>query len=404
MSRVRVYLQTFDDDGVYTGTWSEITNDVREAGVSAITQSLDMTEFDIGVIRNSSIDLKLRNDHGRYSDVGNIDSVFRYTRANSLVKVTWNRADRDVPPRLLRPGIDFISQEEECYIGLLNDDSAKMGLVDHEVSFRVLGRESVLDQVAVPAGLVNGDTVSEILLHILNQSRVTNLLTVSALNLNPGLDSAWDDVSVFENQTVREALPDLLLASNSVLYIEGDAIVVSSRAPGETVAMEFYGQGTVNGRENILNVKDITSGRARILNYVRWQDTSLLETDASSVTRNGIRTRDPIDIEGITTQATREAILESIRDEFANPKREFTLVTPLTYESLELALLDRVSIDYPHVSIDPNDPMYGFAEYEVALYPQPLTNFEILPEDGFKIIAKKTDLLKEEVELHLREI
>jgi hypothetical protein len=406
MARIRVYIKPFDESGNYAD-WIEATDDVPESALSSIKQSIEGSEYDIGVFTNSSFTLKLRNDHGRYSDVGSTGTIFSYKRSDSLVKITWDRSDFDIYGGAFDIPLGGLALTEEVtvYQGLLNDESSKLSVKDQTLSFPVLGRESVLSRAIVPIDdLSNGMNVSDILFACLNQEAITDLLTVDALNIAPGNDNAIDDVSEYENKTVKEAISELLLLSSSVLYIEGDSIKVSSRDETADVQFYFYGQGSENGIENILDITDIRSGMNRVFNFVVWDRTSLLSTDGPSVTKYGYRKKS-LSADGVTSDVTRQAILDAIREEFANPKQEFFLITPLTYETLDLSLLSKVSIDYPKMIVSTGDlPYYGIAEYGVAEYPQEVSSFFILPDEHYKIIGRDIDLKKGVIKFEMRRI
>ena len=87
MGRFRVYINPFDDSGNYT-SFQEITPDVDMKALKSISEKTDNTDFDIGIYRNNKFNLKVNNIDGKYSDVGVANSIFRFTRSNSKVKIS----------------------------------------------------------------------------------------------------------------------------------------------------------------------------------------------------------------------------------------------------------------------------------------------------------------------------
>jgi hypothetical protein len=53
LNSYKVYIQTFDDTGNYTGTWTEITRHVISLGNTGI--QIDSSDYDVGVFRNSNL-------------------------------------------------------------------------------------------------------------------------------------------------------------------------------------------------------------------------------------------------------------------------------------------------------------------------------------------------------------
>lgn len=401
----RIYIKPFDDLGAYTD-WVDVTDDVYLDGVGNISSDLDNTEYDIGVYRTSNFNIKLRNDHGKYSDVGTSETMFKYTRGNSLVKITHQGYDIDPYCGFAPCGYSYLSEETTIFTGLINDESLTMDLDQQSISLTCLGRESLFSKTIVPFGSISaGDTVSEVLYACLNQSAITNLLTVSAPNITPDLDQEIDSIASLQNKTVQEALNKLLLASNSVLWIDGDAIKVTPRQPTVSVIKTFYGQASPNGPENIQAIKAIKSGLSRVFNFVSWKDVATAAQDSTSVAKYGIRKKE-VDFEFFTNATKQQNILTAIKDEFKLPKMEFDLYTPLDETTLSLKLLDQISIDYPSVALPENEevPVFGSAIAGVAIAPKVLWSFNIEPLDTLKIIGKSIIIKSQLVKLKVRKI
>lgn len=238
-----------------------------------------------------------------------------------------------------------------------------------------------------------GMTAKSVIFAALNQSLISNLLTVSLSNVNPTLNPTLDSTVSLRDKTVQEALNELLLATNSVLYISNDTVFVAPRTESAALKCTFYGQASEIGPENVQAIKKIKNGIARTFNYFTWaDDPTATAQDESSVARYGIRKKE-IDFAFLTSSVSRLAVTTSLKNEFFSPKQEFDLYTPLTYGTLALELLDKVNVDYPTVYYQTNDPfpICGTAICGEAVLPSALWAFTLSAVDYFKIIGRSID-------------
>lgn len=408
MARIRVYITPFLPNGSY-GVRQEVTRDVDSRSLGTISRALDVSDYDIGVYTNSAISLSLRNDHGKYSDIGSEDTIFQYKRSDSLVDITWDFSDWDY-----FAGISLSNEiqgvEVTIYQGLLNDDSTVMQLNGQDIGFNVLGYESILDRNASPDWVGSppvdnkASTLIKGILAAANTGVSVPIFTIDNTQIVPSNDVIWDDLSVFTNKTCRESLDVLLEGSNSVLYMNGTTPVVSARTSSAAVLKTFFGPGSVLGPENIIDIQNIRSGLNRTFNYLTWTNTTLLSSDVSSITQYGVRKKD-ISIDGITGSTKQQSILDSIRGEFSTPKQEFKIVTPIGYDALALPLLAKVTIDYPLVSVSSeNVAKYEVAQYEIDVYPTDISSFTLGVSETYKAIGMEIDPIGATVTYSLRRI
>jgi len=259
----------------------------------------------------------------------------------------------------------------------------------------------------VDAGTIaNGDMISDAIYLILNSSDITRVLTVSAANINPSLDVAISDGSVFNNMNKRNALNELLLASNSILYVdEDDNVIVTSRAHNtEKSPLRLHGPGDLRGRENISDIKNYNTGVHRVFNSITVNDSNVKHTQ--SITTFGARKKE-ITFDWITSDAVEDQIANELLEEFKFPKTELE-VTISTFLAKDYDLLDLVSVNYPFKLFPAGDriPFYGAAEYGDAATPYPYVvgSIEIPDTYGFKIIEIQEDPKKFQTTLKLRQI
>lgn len=416
MSRLAVYLKPFIDDlgSGYVADWVDVTKDVVSLG--SLTQQLDQNEYDLGVFKSGQVKLTLQNDHGRYGDVGSIETIFKYKRGNSLVKVEWEPGNQPLIAGFFRAGHpdSIVSEPVTVFQGLLSDIGTQSDIDAVTVEFEVLGYEQLLSEIVVPySSISNGDTLSAAIYAMLNQAPFNARVTVSSGNIVAGVGPSVtiDDKTKLENKTVVEALKMILLGSNSVLYIRDDAsgnptVYVTARTASADLEYTFRGPGATSGIESTADVKGLRTGAARILNFWTWKDTTLAVGDASSRAKYGDLKKE-ISLDIITDNTKRTTCLTSLKDEFANPKREMVLHTPVTIDRLALYLLDKVAVDYPPVPIqNENEPVaiYGVGEFGVDYYADSIFPITIEESARFKILRRVVDFKREVLAFYLREV
>lgn len=368
---------------------------------------IDDDVYEVGIFKYSDFKLALRNEHGLYSDVGGVKSLFRFKRSDSLIRITWVRQDEEPYAGVATCGETIAGNDEvTVFEGLLKDDATETDIREQTAEFRVLGKESIFSQVEVPfSSIADGDLVSAILKDLLNQEQITSLLDFDPLNINPATDVVVDVVADYENRTVKEVLDELLLISNSVLYVKNDMIYVDSRAAGDDVVATFYGQAANDGVENIVSITGMRSGLNQTFNLWTWSETDLSARDPDSVEIYGIRKKE-IDHSAITNDVTRQALLNALRTEFRNPHLNFTLKTTLTAEKLDLNPLDRVAVNYPTVLYTIDEiptPIYGISRYGYGQYPLGEWSLELNGAE-FKIMGRVLKFKDQLIEYKLKRI
>lgn len=393
----------------YVLDWIEITSDVDVNSFASLTQKLDNKEYDIGVFNFGDMSLTLRNESGKYAKVGESNTIFGYKRGGTKVKITYMLQDDPPWCGVAICGQAKIFDEQDIFTGLLVDETTDEDVINQNIVFRVLGLESIFKEVIINFGSISaGDLFSEILYTILNQSKITELITVSALNISVGTDQMIDSITGLQNKTVKETLDTILLLSNSILYIDRENVLhISPRVPSLSVLWNFYGQASVDGPENIQNLSDIRNGLNRTFNFIRWSQTTLAAEDANSTAKFGYRIKE-IESDVITDNSKRNAILQNIRDYFGTPKRELELTTIIKdYDIFDLFILDKVSIDYPTVYFIKEGgsyPIYDSSLYDEAEYPLAEWSLEIDPSVEWMITGRKIDFRNQLITYNLREV
>lgn len=396
--RYRVYIKPFNSSGEYVDDFIEVTEDVISIG-EIRTQS-DNTEYNVGVEQTNGFNIRLNNSQAKFSDAGNLRSIFRVRRSDSLVKITWDFRDYNLHCGFFYCGDENVTSEVEIFEGLLEDLASTSDIDNQELTFKVLGFESLFSKIDTPSSLLNPINdlyVKDLIVGCLNQSQITDLLIVDPDNINPFFDFEIDLRDPLRDTTVKEALEQVLFASSSVLVIENRIVKVKSREPSPNVEHSFYGPGSNIGIEDIIDINKYRSGENRLFNFWVWgnDEIDLVARELGSINKYGVFKKeistDLIDIEAMDADTKIQTILDNNLEEFKLPKTEFDLVTTVNYDTLDLKLFDRVRIDYPNIyqSSDGGPlPRYGQVNYGEVKYPFGQYTITIPFSYRFKILQK----------------
>ena len=225
MSRFKIYIKPFKSNGDYADDYIDVSNDADVQSIGAIKETIDADDYEVGLFKFNQFRLVLNNIKGTYSEVGEPNTIFVFKRNDSQVKITWQIENDITQCGTAICGTSRISDETTIFKGLLNDESMALDVSKQKLNFQALGMESLFERVEINyASISNGDTISEAIYTILNQTAITGLLTVTVGNINPDTNVTLDDKSDLENTTVKEALDDLLFLGNAVLYIKDQVV------------------------------------------------------------------------------------------------------------------------------------------------------------------------------------
>lgn len=405
MSSVRVYIKPFTMTGAYEASFTEITDYVEKVG--DITIDTDSSGFDIGIYRNSGFQLTLNNRDGLFSDVGGPSSMFKYKRGDSIVRVTFDLADYILRTTRATSFQDqFVSGETVLFEGLLNDESLTEDARKEQVAFRVLGFETLFSEKTIFANYVLGDDIEELIYKALNVSRVTDILIISAANIEAGINQVADSIDHLENKSIKQTLDELLLLANSILYIENSTVYVVPREASPALEFTFYGPNALTGVENLQEVKNISNGKNKMFNFFSWQDSTQTAARNASINKYGTRIKE-LSSELYSNTTKQFNVMESLLDEFGFPKQEMDVQTNLNYSTMDLQILDKVNIDYPLQFVESEGfefPVCGIAICGESVLPKPILSFSMQPTKYFKIIKRTISPEKRIVTFRIREI
>lgn len=398
----RVLIKPFDTLGSYVDDWIDVTKDVVKIGM--LKQDADSLDYQLGVFRNSSFDITFSNRSGRFSDIDNSESYFRFKRNDTQIRVIWDTCEEEPLVGWITLPM-LISPEAVVFDGVLSDDATKEDAKTEEIPFKVLGLEALFQRVEVPfASLSIGDTVAEVIFATLNQSPITDLLTVEIGNITPDQDLALDAVDFLENKTGKDLLDGILKHSNSVCFVKDRIVYVTDKDAGPSVVATFYGQASQSGAENIIAAKNLSGGLNRVFNLLYWSETVAKQKNNVSIAKYGVR-KEEFNYDGFTNTTKQNTILAAILADFKDPKKELEITVPATYESVTINLFEKITIDYPTVFVATSGfelPICGIAVCGEGVLPKGLWSLTISPADEFKVLSKQIDVNKHEVTLKLR--
>lgn len=381
-----ISLNTYDDE-------VEITDLVKIDGLGALIRGFDGSDYDIGLYTFGDLTIKALNKNGYFSDP-NLDSrsVFKWGRDQSKVRVVFSNDTDTITFR-----------------GLINDDATREDGVTERITFRVLSQDAVLKMNSVSGGTIDdGDLVSLAMFTILNQTGITKVLSIDQADIVPGLDFEIDDASELDNLSVRDAMSQLLQASNSVMLIEnGNEVVVRTRGHREHEdILELHGPYDEHRRENIIDLFEYNTGRHRAFTSVRINNT--VATNTPHAEDFGFRQK-KFTFDFVTDPTTITTIAETLLDEFDTPKIE-TRVKLQTALAKDFDLLDVVSINYPlrwqKFKGSQFAPIIGVTEIGETTEPLPSTygSIKIDRAVGFKITEIEEDPTSFTTTLRLRQL
>jgi hypothetical protein len=229
---------------------------------------------------------------------------------------------------------------------------------------------------------------------VLNTVDITSILTLDIANITPPISFTVDDGSQFDNKSVKQALDELLLATNSVLLIDDDGVItIKDRSEDQIIAtLNLYGPYDEFGRENIIDITGYNTGKQRMFNSCRVNDQEA--SNSVFVESYGFRQK-TLNFDWLTDSLKELTVAQTLVAEFKTPKIELS-VRVATDLAKDVELLDPVSINFPYRAVPPAGtflPVYSIATYGDVMTPYPniFGSIKILPRVAFKVIGIEED-------------
>lgn len=405
MSAFNIFLSYPTAEGY--SPFLDITEDVVESSIGSIKQALESDEFDVGKITFDNLTLTLRNEDSTYSEAANATSIFSLKRDLSIVKIDWDINSFGRSCGNVSCGNTFLSGSRTVFKGLIEENSTAFNVETQNVTFKVLGIDSIINKETVPfSSLSVSDDANTSLFNILNQANITQFFTVDQSNINCKNNFIPDSIAHLEGQTCLEAIQDFLLIANSIMFVRDDVIFIKAREETPDSKFVFYGASSNNGIENIASISEYGIGLNRTWNFWTWQDSTINVSFIDSIGVYGTRKKEVFS-DLITTEAKILAVLNSYLNEFGFPKTELTLTVPMYTPIVDLGFLDKVNIDYPSEvlpTIDGTASKYDQAKYDSGdKYNIIVNSLFISISQNWKILNKKINTKKQLIEYKVRE-
>lgn len=389
-----VYITPLIDRNVY-GDVVDVTSDInitesiKDGGISKIKREIDNGDYEVGVFVYGDITLTALNYDGKFNQPDDSRSIFRYTRDKAKIYVKFTDTESDT-------SISFK--------GIINEEGSKQDFAKHTVKFKVLSLDSAIRKTKVSSGTIsNGMSFSSAIKNIINVPDITAVLNYNASYINVDLDLTIDDGSWFDNKPTKEALDALMVVSNSVMVIDSDDyMIVRSRSENTKSIFNFYGEGDLFGRENIIKLTNYNSGLHRSFNSIIYDNIEV--GDSALVAEYGSRQK-KIDYPFITNDLKKQQIANNILTEFKVQKTELEIDTP-TEVAKELNLFDLVAINNPYCYIPYENnklPIYGASTYGTGVYPIIRGDLKIMPSLAWKVMGFEENPKDFETTIKLRQ-
>ena len=356
--------------GQFEANWQNVTRYVEDWG--SLQQQLDDSR--LFSIRHSGINLRVRNDEGRFNHHSNLSSMwFGYmTRVRSLAKVEAGYTD---------DGGILLPADPTQGVFIMNDEIPNSAVED-SVVLNCSSLQAVFDGIkareipGMNATMSAGTFFTNVKNHtdgagvsIFQQyisSGAWTIATGSSNNYIFPTDSALLDKSVWD---VMEKLAE---AENRVMLINRTGGLEFAARTARTTASQwdFYGQGY---REpNIVQLSEMKEAVHKI--YASFQLKWLAADTSTSYVRAGTTTavnssntawqvgNRSYDFENlfVANTASAQAIVDALQTEFSPAKMEYRLGAIM---APELELLDRTSVSYKSYSLE-NSPLWDVAYWD----------------------------------------
>lgn len=391
-TRYKVFFTPLIRKNVY-GSAVEVTDLVSVDGIDTILTSIDSTDYDVGIFTFGDIQLKCNNQDGIFNTETDYRSMFKFQRDLCKVDVHFQDA-----------GVDQI-----VFHGIIADEATEIDAQTFTIDFRVLSRDAALKNTNVSAGIVtNSMTTTDAFRAILNVPDITSVLTFDPTTITPFGVHAISNGASFDNKPVKDAIEELLLATNSVLIIDATGkIIVRDRDPDVTTAPInlLFGPYDIQRRENIVSLTEFNTGKQRMFTAVNVNGQEA--QNFSHIQTFGYRKKE-ITLDWITDDVVSLQIAQDLLDEFSSPKMEFK-VQVASHIAKDIQMLDIFSVNWP-LRIRPYPgsflPIVGITKIGDTdqVLPYVFGSFSIDHNVGFKVLEKVEDPASFLTTLKLRQI
>ena len=382
----RIYPINQNRDGV-SDTYIDVTEYLAGSNaVSKIKQTVDNSDFVVGVFSYTYCRVRFKNQDDLFAEG---QGIFPFYRDGSQIEI----------------GIDDSGANFHVFTGIISDDATKGNDLNEIIEFTLISLDGVLARHSVPAGpLTNGASYKSTILRLLDRSPINRLLIIKDENIELDYDGTVGNVEALYSLKVSEAINSILLAANSILFVnKNNEVIISSRTSRKLIKRVFYGPFNEVLREpQILAVGNYNNGYHRMVNQIKignsfWSDQNYIDAF-------GLKVKE-IDRDISSGGADQARLALNIIDKYRYPKQEINITIP-TINAYDLFPIDLVSVDYDRntvVSQEGDASRYQINNYGGAAYAGVVGNIYLNPAMGFIIYGIEHDLSNFVTEIKLRE-
>ena len=366
----------------------DVTDDIKMNGISRIKRDIDNGDYDMGSFIFGDITVNLMNFRGRYDTPDNPSSLFKYSRDRCKVRVDY----------LDRQGVAMAS-----FNGIINEAGTRQDLIKGEIKFKILSIDSILKRIKVASGEVaSGVICSRVLKQLFFNAKIRSLMSLRHDDLKLDYDLLIENGAWFTNKSFKEVIDALMIASNSVMYVDGTSVIINARREAG-IPKTFYGAGNEDGRENILKIKNFNSGLHRTFNSFSIGDYT--NSDQIFIDEYGLNHK-KVALDFITDIKIKEKITENLLDTFRHPKKELEMDV-LMEDSKDVKILDSIVIKSGIAFLPPEGEEYltPFQDFTLGVtkFPKVPLNYNISERMVFKVIGIFENVINKTRTLKLRE-
>ena len=359
------------------------------SAISKIVNSIDNSDFVVGVFSYAFTDIKLVNRDGLFS-ANDPNTIFNNGRDNSRVEIS------------------LLDQESNkasiIFKGNISDNATKEDVLNEVITFTVLSSDSIFKRFNVPFGILkSGISFKDAIVSLLDRNVIRNFLTIDSANIFLDYNGVVENGEALSGLSMQNAINAILVAANSIMYVDQKNVVhVTTRTRIGKIKKRFYGPFDVLGRSpQVLKIKDLNNGLHRTINKVTINKEFYL--DSTYVGLYSLREK-KLDFDFISSVQQLARIANNLIIKYREPRMEMTIEVK-TVDALNLNLTDIVTVDWPKKAVTDSsiESRYGRAKYGQGRYAGESGGFYLRGDIGF-IIYQKTDILSNfRTELKLRE-
>jgi hypothetical protein len=375
---------------VFYGSEIDITKYVEANSISLLNREIDRDNNDIGLFSYGSISFRVDNSKGLFNQpypYGDGQTFFLRERSRSIFKLKF---------------FDKNNSVLTTFQGISNEQKIKQNLFNDKITFSVRSYDSVFDDNYITGGIITDNiNASDAIKNICKLPAVQKVLTYSASNINVERDILINSSNFFQPLSLKEALNNLLLATNSVLYVNNaGAIIVCSR---DVVNATVY----TLGNKDVINIENYNDGTQRLFNQFSIGD-GFIARDTASILEWGLRKKDLNDLENFITDPTnKQSLVNWLVAKYKYKKLEFE-ATFETNTVKNIDLLDRVVLNWTTYTKEPSGQaiysLWGGGQWGTFKWNAKYGGLPILGSRVYKVIAISIDTDRLQTTLKLKEV